>query len=79
MMSQDHQDRRVYLASQVGLDPRDSQEDLVYPELKVNQALPESDHQEQPDPRYRTHLNILCSEKSAYSGSHLIFFMSEIG
>lgn len=64
MTSQDHRGRRVYQVGRVGLDPRDSQEDLVSPDPKVNQALLELDNPEQPDPRYRTQLlNILSSEK----------------
>lgn len=63
-MSQDHQGRRVYQVSQVGLDPRDSQEDLVTLEPKVNQALLELDHPDHPDSRYRTQLlKFTSSEK----------------
>lgn len=54
MMSQDHQGRRVYQVSQEGLEPQDNQEDLVSLEPKVNQALPESDHLDPADSRYRT-------------------------
>lgn len=49
--SQDHQGRRVYQVSRVGLDPQDSQEDLVSLEPKVIQALLESDHPEYLDIR----------------------------
>ncbi|KAA8582741.1 hypothetical protein FQN60_006412, partial [Etheostoma spectabile] len=47
----DFQGRRVYQVSQVGLDPRDSQEDPVSLGPKVNQALLESDHRDCLDPR----------------------------
>lgn len=48
---QDRKDRRVYQVGQVGEEPRDSQEDLVSQEPKVNQALLESDHPDHLDPR----------------------------
>lgn len=53
-MPQDHLDRRVYQVSRVGLDPRDSREDLVSLELKVNQALLELDPRDYQDRRYST-------------------------
>lgn len=48
---QDHQARRVYQVSQVGLDLRDSQEDLVSLEPKVNQALLVLDLLDRVEPR----------------------------
>lgn len=53
MMSQDHQGKRVYQVCQEGLVPQDNREDLVSLEPKVNQALPELDHLDPPDSRYR--------------------------
>lgn len=51
LFSQDHQGRRVYQVWQVGQEPRDSLEDLVSLELKVNLVLLELDHLDKPDLR----------------------------
>lgn len=79
MISQDRLGRRVYQVSQVGLEPRDSQEDLVSPEPRANPAPLELDHLDNLDPRYKdTHpLKFLTLEKphSAKSRVHTLLFI----